>query len=178
MRLFLYLAFAKTVVLMNKRITQFVLFGFLSMIVVACGTTTEIPTGSQNVSFETVHQSILSGGGDEGIEESLVVCNSQEELDALKTRMNKVNESTSFLDEATFNFSKETVIAYFQPVRSSGGYSLQADSLVRNTINGETSFMMSYSLADPQGNATMMLTQPFIFIKTGKLNGPVDYKVE
>lgn len=162
---------------MKKRISQFTLFGFLSMMLVACGTTNEMSTGAEQVSFEMVHQNILSGAGSEGIEESLVVCNSQEELDALKARMNKANESTSFLDEATFNFSKETVIAYFQPVRSSGGYSLEADSLVRNTINGDTSFMMYYTVNKPQGNATMMLTQPFIFIKTGKLNGPIDYKV-
>jgi hypothetical protein len=162
---------------MKKRISQFTLFGFLSMMLVACGTTNEMSTEAEQVSFEMVHQNILSGAGSEGIEESLVVCNSQEELDALKARMNKANESTSFLDEATFNFSKETVIAYFQPVRSSGGYSLEADSLVRNTINGDTSFMMYYTVNKPQGNATMMLTQPFIFIKTGKLNGPIDYKV-
>lgn len=128
--------------------------------------------------FEVLQSGILSGGGSEGIEESIVVCNSKEDLKSIKEKMNSVNPSTGVLDDMKIDFEKETVIGYFQPVRSSGGYTLEAKSLNQVSADGGIYYFMHYYLSTPQGAATASLTQPFIFVKTQKIKGTVKYKVE
>jgi len=160
---------------MNK-LTYSIPFLF-SLLLIACGTTKEMSTETKQINFEIMHSNMLTGGGSEGIEESFVVCNTQAELDSIKGLMNKVNKSTKALDAIDVNFDTETVLAYFQPVRSSGGYTLTADSLVQTSINGKTSCSMHYSVQSPQGDAITILTQPYIFIKTKKLGYLVTHKV-
>ena len=143
----------------------------------ACGVFRNSSSAVQKESFEVIHQDILTGGGSEGIEESLVVCNTQAELDALAARMNSVNPTTEFLDAASVDFSKETVIAYFQPVRSSGGYSLKVNSVTSQPVEGVRLFFIEYLVEVSDGSVTMMLTQPYIFIKTRKTKRTVKHSV-
>lgn len=153
------------------------LFILVIIIAMACASTKTISGEQTSQRFEEVGNGILTGGGDEGIEESLLVVDSQSEFDNIKDKMNKVNYSTKALDDLSPDFKTESLIAYFQPVRSTGGYVLSADSLTKVTLNGAISYTLHLNLKSPQGAAVTMLTQPYIFVKTGKLKGPVSYQV-
>ncbi len=149
----------------------------VTLLLAACGTTKEMTATSEKVSFEMVETNILRGGGYEGIEESIIVCNSQADLDTLTMRMNTLDNASQFTKEVSIDFDTESIVAYFQPVRSSGGYGLSADSLVQKSINGSTMYTMHYTVEIPKGVTISILTQPFIFVKTEKLNGPIDFVV-
>ncbi|GAB5419292.1 MAG: hypothetical protein Crog4KO_27210 [Crocinitomicaceae bacterium] len=162
--------------LMRNR-TVFLAVGVVTFLLVACGSTKEMTSKSEKIPFETIYTNSLGGGGYEGIEESIIVCNSQAELDTLTERMNAVNNASQFTKEISVDFDNESIVAYFQPVRSSGGYGLSADSLMYRSINGSTMYTMYYTVEIPKGATISVLTQPFIFVKTGKLNGPIDFVV-
>jgi len=150
----------------------------LAMLISSCKTTENFTPVSTQIAFEVVDADILLGGGEEGIEESIVVCNSEAELTKIKAKMNSVNPSTEALDNVEIDFENETIIGCFQPVRPSGGYSLTADSLVQTKVSGEFTFVLHCSVTVPQGNTTSALTQPYVFVKSKKLNGLVTAKVK
>ena len=129
------------------------------------------------IPFEIIESNSLMGGGAEEIEESIVVCNSEAELDDIKQKMNSVNYTTEALDAMEIDFNKETVIGYFQPVRSSGGYALEADRITLVELEGQKTYNIHYVLTTPQGAATTVLTQPFIFVKTDKIETAIHYTV-
>ena len=54
---------------------------------------------------------------------------------------------------------------------------IHADSLMQRNINGALSYEMHYTLEAPKGPATTMITQPYFFSKSAKLDGPVSHNV-
>jgi hypothetical protein len=147
---------------------------------VSCKSLKDGKDGTKALEIELIQSGELYGGGAEGIEESLVVCNSKAELDAICKKMNSVNHETSALDDlgdSDIDFDTQSIVVYFQPVRSTGGYSLSEESLTRVKVDGEKSYIIHFSLTSPQGAAITVLTQPYIFVITSKIDGPVKYKV-
>lgn len=155
------------------RNTAIALFGLVTMILFSCATTREMKVEVCKIEHDDMARNILTGAGYEGIEKGLVVCNTQAELDTLKNRMNKVNYSTKQIDEYTIDWQNETVLAYFTDVLPSGGYIINADSLMKHNINGDLFYEMHYTLQIPKGNVATMMTQPYFFSKAAKLDGPV-----
>lgn len=152
----------------------------ISITLVSCKSMKEGKDGTKSLDIELIQSGDLMGGGSEGIEESIVVCNSQKELNAICRKMNSVDHVTSALDdldESDVDFGKQSIVAYFQPVRSTGGYSLTAESLMQIQADGAKSYILHVSLSSPQGAAITVLTQPYIFLITDKIDGPVKYKV-
>jgi len=158
---------------------------FLTLMLVArsavsCGSLKGGKDSTKIMEVELIQSGELHGGGAEGIEESLVVCNSNADLDAIRKKMNSVNHETSALDDlddSNIDFETQSVVGYFQPVRSTGGYALSEESLTRLKVDGENSYIIHFSLTPPQGSAITILTQPFIFVITDKIDGPLKYKV-
>ena len=81
------------------------LLGVLStlLVIVSCATSREMKVEVEKMEYEVMVRDILTGDGSEGIEQGLVVCNAQEELDLLKNKMNSINYSTKKLDEYTID---------------------------------------------------------------------------
>ncbi|MCR9172105.1 MAG: protease complex subunit PrcB family protein [bacterium] len=157
--------------------TPVILLILIAMTALSCKTMKDEKDNSDSLDFEVVQNDYLMGGGAENIEESIVLCNSEQDLQNIKEKMNSVNYATEALDNTDINFEKETVIGYFQPVRSSGGYALQVQSLNRVNEGQNDGYILHLELQKPQGAATMALTQPFVFIKTKKIDGLIKYKV-
>lgn len=153
----------------------FLAIALLTIALISCKSVKDATENTDPGSFETIVSNSLMGTGSEGIEESIIVCNSELDLYNIKQKMNSVNYATEELDAMEIDFDKETLIGYFQPVRSTGGYDLKAESITK--VDGEDSYFVHYTLKTPQGAAITVLTQPFIFIKTSKLEGTVNYKV-
>lgn len=144
---------------------------------ISCRSVKNTSNDSTSVSYELVQNGSLMGGGDEGIEESLAVCNTQDELDAIKKKMNAVNYSTKELDQLEVDFKKQTVIGYFQPVRPSGGYSIEVKEFTKVRSDHTESYLLQIALKSSQGPVITVLTQPFLFIVTEKIEGEVDVQV-
>ena len=85
---------------------------FLSLVLVtatavSCKTVKDDSDTTASLNFETIHSSALMGGGSEGIEESIVVCNAEIDLFNIKQKMNSVNYSTQELDKMEIDFEME-----------------------------------------------------------------------
>ena len=171
----LYLVFINYTVLtkggiMNKK--HIFYFGFVLVTLIglqSCRTTEEVidtkPTEVHNdatqVPFKNVASGYLTGNGAEGIEEGGMVINSQENWDALRAKMNSVNNAIS---EQSIDFNKMTVLAYFDQVRGSGGYTV--DFATVSQIG--TSVQVIVQKVDSEGNDIEIMTQPYSIVQIEK----------
>ncbi|MCH2229365.1 MAG: protease complex subunit PrcB family protein [Crocinitomicaceae bacterium] len=122
---------------------------------------------TETMLFEVVANGILSGAGEEGIEESNVVIQSQEAWDRLLFKMDAVNTESNFFVKKAVDLTESTVIACFDQVQSSGGYSLK----IADVQEGENQIQVAIKKTSPNGIATSVMTQPYYIIiipKTSK----------
>ncbi|MDX2359456.1 MAG: protease complex subunit PrcB family protein [Crocinitomicaceae bacterium] len=144
----------------------------LSSLLISCGSTKDITTAEvehpaelSSVEFTTIVRNELSGAGEEGLVQSMIVVRTQEEWEALKEKMNKVNNETDAFETPEFvDFSSEMLIACFDRVRSTGGYDLHVNHITEST----DTMNVFIELAIPAGAATSVLTQPYSIIKLTK----------
>ena len=158
---------------MNKKHRFY--FGFILATIIglqSCETPREViddkPTDGLaeivEVSFKSIANGYLTGDGAEEISKGGIVINSQAEWSALKTKMNSVNKT---IDDPAVDFNKMTVLAYFDQIRGSGGYSVAFASISQTGNTVQTRIKMSA----PKGDAIEIMTQPYsiVFIeKTDK----------
>ena len=162
---------------MKKKHTLY--FGFALMTLIglqSCKTTEEVTGGQPADTLANVYplsikegsSGYLTGYGAEGIEEGGVVINSQEEWDALTTKMNSVNKS---IKEQPIDFDRGTVLAYFDQIRGSGGYTVEIESATKTgkKIQGQI------KKASPKGDAIEIMTQPFHIVIIQKSNDKVSF---
>ena len=123
--------------------------------------------------FRTSESSLIAkgnlyGSGAEGIVAQNLIISNQNDWDNLIEQMNSVNKVSDSFSETTIDFSKNSIIAVFDDVKGSGGYSLELDisSTSENTL-------VSVSHIAPKGNATTVMTQPFHIVKITKSDLPV-----
>ena len=104
---------------MKKKHTVYFGFALMTLIGLQSCKTTEEVIGEEPVNtlasvytltIKEVSSGYLTGYGAEGIEEGGVVINSQEEWDALTTKMNSVNKS---IKEQPIDFDRGTVFGLF-----------------------------------------------------------------
>lgn len=148
----------------------------IAVSLVSCRSIKNAGNDGESISYKMIDQGSLMGGGEEGIDESVVVCNSQSELDAIKEKMNSVNPSTQELDKLEVDFKKQTVIGYFQPVRSSGGYSSDVIDFTRINEDGIKKYLLRIEVSAPQGPAISVITQPYVFLVTEKVEAEVEFQ--
>lgn len=110
---------------------------------------------SLDIPFRVIADGYLTGNGEEGIGEGGMVINSKEQWEALVTKMNSVNET---MKEEPIDFDKMTVLAYFDQIRGSGGYSVAISSVARNVDRLSAVVKKTPS----KGMDIEIMTQPFI----------------
>ena len=132
----------------------------------ACCTTEEVVQGNveppKHLEFKEINKGILTGNGDEGLGNQIgLSVQSTDDWNVLREKMNSVNESQL---EISVDFSETTILAYFDKVRPSGGYTVEISKVV------ETDFQISvyYELTAPSGNAIDIMTQPFHIVSIPK----------
>lgn len=113
----------------------------------------------------------LHGSGSEGIEkQNLVITSSEEWLDLLN-KINSVNKVSDSFSETDIDFSKYTVVAVFDDIRESGGYSLSL--AIQETTD---KVLVEVLRKTPDGIATSVITQPYYIVKLPKRNLPIIFK--
>jgi hypothetical protein len=162
---------------MKKKHTLY--FGFALMTLIglqSCKTTEEVIVEQPADTLSNVYplsikegaSGYLTGYGAEGIEEGGVVINSLEEWNALTTKMNSVNKA---IKEQSIDFDRVTVLAYFDQIRSSGGYTIQ---IVTATKTGKK-IQAKIKKASPEGDAIDIMTQPFHIVIIQKSDEKVSF---
>ena len=146
----------------------------VSVLLTSCGSAKETlihhPESSPKVvavEFSTIVKGELNGAGEEGLAQSMIIIRNQEEWEALKGKMNTVNNETdAFETSEMVDFNKEIMIACFDKVRTTGGYNLFVDEVTESidTVN------VIVQLAIPVDMATSVMTQPYVIIKLRKTN--------
>ena len=102
----------------------------------------------------------LYGAVEEGIAKQNLVITTQKGWDDLKAKMDKVNDVSSTFQRESVDFEKEQVIAVFDAVKSSGGYTVEL-KVSSNTEN----IVVDIEYISPDGITTMAITQPYHIVK-------------
>jgi hypothetical protein len=120
----------------------------------------ETITETSTYPIKTIDEGYLTGNEGEGIGEGGMVINSQADWDALGAKMNSVNET---IEPETFDFSTMTILAFFDQVRGSGGYTVDIVSVAKD---GDK-LVANVQKKTPKGDQIEIMTQPYMigFIK-------------
>lgn len=155
---------------MNKK--HIFYFGFALATIIglqSCETPREVIVEKPiEIAFKNIASGYLTGNGSEGVSEGGVVINSQEEWDALTINMNYVNNA---IDEQSIDFNKMTVLAFFDQIRGSGGYSVEFVSILKtgNTIQAQI------KKTAPKEDAIEIMTQPYNIVFIEKSNNIIKF---
>ncbi len=118
-------------------------------------TKTEIP-------FTGISSGYLTGNGDEGIRGHEVrTIQSENNWETLRAEMNSVNETQK---EVSIDFDQNTVLAYFDEIRPSGGYAIEIVSVIETNDAVE----VSAKFTKPTEAAIEIMTQPFHIVSIPK----------
>ena len=85
--------------------------------------------------------------------------------------MNSVNNVSENFSEIDIDFSEYKVIAVFDDIKPNGGYSLDV-----NIVSNSENIIVNTILSQPEGNATTVITQPFIIVKISNSELPIIFE--
>lgn len=119
---------------------------------------------STEVSSFTIAKGCLYGASSEGfVEENRIITDSIAWND-LKAQMDQANEVSYQFAEQEIDFSQWTVLVSIDQVQPNGGHAIDYSSIVESDASIIATIYKEY----PQGNATTVITQPFIIVKIPK----------
>ncbi|WP_107038503.1 protease complex subunit PrcB family protein [Brumimicrobium mesophilum] len=124
---------------------------------------------SNQISMHLIGQDNLYGGSSEGFIEENYVINDSITWNALKAQMDSKNDVTYRFNEQHVDFSQWTVLVSIDEIKMSGGHAINYTNIVENNNNIAVTIDKSF----PGGNATTVITQPYIVVKIDKTNKQV-----
>ena len=149
---------------------------FIVFIIIFAGCKTTVKTDVKNSSFDmsdfkTVSKGMLFGDGEERINKSTLIIRDKKAWEMLTERMNTVNNVSNNFKGLPIDFSKEIVVAVFDQIRTSGGFTTTVFQV--QYINGETKIV--YTIEKPKATdmVTKVMTQPYHLIKLRKREGAI-----
>lgn len=154
-----------------KSITLFVLAFAFSLY--SCKTSSESTVDTaievSDVQFKHISSGILTGDGAEeiGKGEGFVI-QSEKEWQDLRTKMNSINETQ---EEISIDFEQRTVLAYFDVIRTTGGYSVEMVSIKEDA----SAIEVSLQYTSPSDMAVEIMTQPYHIVSIPKTSKQVKF---
>lgn len=116
---------------------------------------------------ERIAKGSLYGGGEEGIEEGLIIAKNDEDWMRLKSRMDSVNPVSGNFRKV--NFREEMILAYFDKVRPSGAYAVKITEVVEHKNSVEIFVELQVS----ELPAISVLTQPYHIVAVPQTEKPI-----
>ncbi len=144
---------------------------FLLTLVFFYGCKVEDPTSQEiraAVEFQEIGKGTLGGMGQEGIEQSNLVINSQSDWQALMSQMNSHNNVTNDFNEIDIDFGQFTIIAVILELK---GYGWEVE--INRIIEREGSIVVSTT---EQSYDTAVMSQPFHIIKIPKTDKAIVFE--
>jgi len=125
----------------------------------------------RDLTYQYVEKGNLYGNGDEGISASNLVIRTQSDWDDLVSKMDSYNEVSNDFENVPINFEEQMVIACFDKVRSSGGYTI--DITETDVVNNKLE--VTVEKGGPGEMATTVITQPFVIVVMEKCDSEVKF---
>lgn len=129
-------------------------------------------TGANDHNLILISKGSLHGAGKEEIPAQRTVITSKVEWEKLKAKMNSINSVSDNFKNDTIDFSKEVVIAIFEPVKTTGGHSVS----VSETLETNEEFRIRVKTTAPEGMATTVMTRPYYLAKMNKPSKPIIFE--
>lgn len=142
---------------------------FLSIIVALTSCSNDDSNGS--VAFKTIIQTDHYGGTPGTIPQSNLVITNQTDWNNLQAKLNILTLALYIAPDMNIDFTKQQVIAVFDQVRNTGGYSIDITQI---TENGTEMTVKVEQLK--KGDDTTVMSQPFHIVKIAKTNKTVVFK--
>lgn len=144
---------------------------FLGLLLTLTGCNSDQEPTFVTIESIIVSQGNLNGAGEEGIVKQNLIINDESMWNEMVNKMNSVNnESVNFL-ETEIDFSSNQVIAIFDAVRSSGGYSFEI-SVKQNHITR----IVELKYLNPESNVASVITQPYVVARIPKSELPIIFQ--
>lgn len=129
-------------------------------------------SGPNNLEQVLIGSGILGGAGAEEIQKGNYIIESEFVWNALISRMNQVNNESQNFTETDIDFNKFVILAVFEDVMSSGGYSVRIEELIETNDAIE----VLVERESPTGIVTHAITQPFYISKIERPNKDIVFK--
>ncbi|MBU2903899.1 protease complex subunit PrcB family protein [Arenibacter algicola] len=115
----------------------------------------------------------LYGDGAEGIIEQNIVISDQSTWNDLLTKLNSINNVSDNFTETEIDFSEYRIIAVFDGVKETGGYSLEL-----KLMSDSENIRVNITKLIPEENASSVITQPFHIVKIRKSDLPLIFELK
>ena len=126
----------------------------------------------QNLTSVWIGKGDIYGNGDENIPQQNIIITNQEDWNNLMNSMNSVNNVSNSFTETNINFEVYQIIAVFDEIKNSGGYSIDITSVVENEDN-----IVVFVDKLLNGSVNDVITQPFHIIKIQKSNKLIYFNI-
>ncbi len=123
-------------------------------------------TTSHTITPVVIGSGSLFGDGQENISEQNIVITNMTEWNILKTKMNTINNISDTFNEVGIDFSTCKIIASFDQIRNTGGFSIDNTNIVENDYN---IIFNVQAIAPNTGNVATIIEQPFKIIRIPKI---------
>jgi len=111
----------------------------------------------------TIGKGDLSGNGEEGILKSNIVISNEHDWFELLEKIDVSSDVSSTFSENNIDFGVYTVIASFDDIKMSGGYSIEISDLL--IIDAEKIIVKIKRADNGPGRVSSVITQPFHIVK-------------
>jgi hypothetical protein len=142
------------------------------VILFACRSSKDIQTETRQIDFTIVSSSQIYGAGEEGLNNSAQIVNSQAEYEKITQKMSSVNTIDLNFEPENNYFEDKTLIFIFDQVRGSAGYTFAVQRITQN----KNKLVLQIDSARPEGMAATVMTQPFQVIEVAKFSGEVELR--
>ncbi|MEQ8475498.1 hypothetical protein [Fulvivirga sp.] len=150
----------------------FIPFAFL-LVLFACSTDIDQELETTPVSIETkiIAQSNLYGGGAEGISKDRLIIKNESDWNELISKINSVNAETDNFSETNIDFNTHQIIAVFDDIKSTGGYSME---MIVTKSNQQ--IIAKVTSKGFEGAAITVITQPYLIVRIPQSDMPVVFQ--
>lgn len=138
----------------------------------SCGVTAESPKEIE-LTFNVLKNGALFGGGEEGLKSGIRVLHNADDWKSMLDSMNKINTHVAPDLFQTIDFEQDMVLVYIDRVRSSGGYGVCFNKVMRTADK----LIPIIDFQSPIGPAASVLTQPYEIIRLRNYNVPMEVRL-
>lgn len=151
---------------------KYVLILLVAILTFSCNSDNENSDSEMtNVEQTLIVRNNLYGNGDEGLVDQNMVITNQDSWSNLIVQLDAVNNVSDSFSEIDIDFSQYTIIAVLDEIRGNGGHNIEL-----NIMSNSENIIVDVNNTSPEGNATTVITQPFIIVKILNSSLPIIFE--
>ena len=123
------------------------------------------------IQYDIVCSNSMYGAGQEGIIDTVLFIQTFDELEKVAALITKVNDNNCMETLKSFDFETFDLFCIVDVQKGSGGHSIKIEEIVFK----EDTYTIHWSSSSPEGDATSVMTQPYIFGSVDKTSSSVKF---